>query len=93
MQSGWYENVGTNDTNIFTAAMSDLKPKQITSFKGIRNSSLQWTAGNKYILALSTAGNETGITNIVAISTSDGSLVKLLEGAGDKRLVMLTLLR
>lgn len=76
------ENVSTN---LFTIDIDSLDISRLTSFTGVKNSSLQWTPwGN--ILASSTAAGSSGTRGIVAISSFTGNSTTLVSSVTSQQL-------
>lgn len=74
------------DTNIYIADAKGSSIKQLTSFKSVRNSGLQWTSGNNLVLS-STAVSTNGLRALTAIAASGGAPTLLRSGAQGESLV------
>jgi hypothetical protein len=72
----WITQPESADTNIYIFDLTARSTRQVTTFTGAHNSSIQWTPSGNLVLA-SSAGSITGRTDLAAISTTGGNGGKL----------------
>ena len=75
------------NTNIFVSEIGSRATRQLTFFKGIRNSGVRWTNGGRIVLSSTWnvgRGDERGL---IAVNVADGTVMQLSSGSAGDTLV------